>query len=197
MMEMAVEKNETRFGRQCGHCDHSVMTWTAPQVPRDNGPFVADERDILESFLERYRATLIRKCAGLSPEQLVEQSAPPSNLSLLGLIRHMTEVERSWFRRRFAGETVGRAYISPEDPDADIEGGAPGTAEADYAAYLRELESAREATAAHALDETFFHTDRKVEMSLRWIYVHMIEEYARHCGHADLIRERIDGAIGV
>src|SRR5262245_13248189 len=173
------------------------MTWTAPQVPRDNGPFVADERDVLEGFLEWYRATLIRKCTGLSPEQLVEQSAPPSNLSLLGLIRHMTEVERSWFRRRFAGETVGRAYISPERPDADIEDAYAGSAETDYAAFIRELEIVRATTAGHALEETFFHTDRKVQMSLRWIYVHMIEEYARHCGHADLIRERIDGEIGM
>jgi uncharacterized damage-inducible protein DinB len=195
-MKVAEAKNETHFGRQCGHCDHSVMTWTAPPVDRDFGPLVADERDILEGFLEWYRATLIRKCEGLSPEQLVEQSAPPSNLSLLGLIRHMTEVERSWFRRRFAGEQVGRAYVSPESPDADIEDAAAGSAEADYAAFIQELQIVRAATAGHALEETFFHTDRKVEMSLRWIYVHMIEEYARHCGHADLIRERIDGTVG-
>ncbi|HEX3284248.1 MAG TPA: DUF664 domain-containing protein [Mycobacterium sp.] len=115
---------------------------------------------------------------------------------LVGLLRHMTEVERAWFRRRFAGEPVEQVYASDQSPDADFEDATAERAEADYAAYLRELQVARAATAAHAVEETFAHPRRQKVMSLRWVYVHMIEEYARHCGHADLIRERIDGTVG-
>ena len=156
---------------------------------------MASERAVLEGFLDWYRATLLHKCAGLSAEQLAQQAVPPSNLSLLGLIRHMAEVERSWFRLRFAGEQVGRLYISEESPDADIEDGTPASAESDYAIFTSEIDAARAATAGHELDETFVGRSGQ-SIGLRWAYVHMIEEYARHCGHADLIRERIDGAKG-
>jgi uncharacterized damage-inducible protein DinB len=172
------------------------VTWTAPPVTRVDEPFVAGERDVLEGFLDWYRGTLLMKCAGLSAEQLAEQAVPPSNLSLLGLLRHMTEVERAWFRRRFRGEDVGVPYSSEERPDADFEEAVPEGAEADYAAFVSELELARAATAGHDLTETFIHPRRNREMSLRWVYVHMIEEYARHCGHADLLRECIDGTTG-
>jgi uncharacterized damage-inducible protein DinB len=121
---------------------------------------------------------------------------PPSNLSLLGLVRHMAEVERAWFRRRFGGEPVGYLYCSEASPDADLDDVAAATAEADFAAFTSEVELARAATAGRSLDETFVHSRRQVEMNLRWVYGHMIEEYARHNGHADLIRERIDGATG-
>lgn len=170
-------------------------TWKAPAVTRVDEPLVGSERAVLDGFLDWYRATLLRKCTGLSAEQLAQQTAPPSNLSLLGLIRHMAEVERSWFRLRFAGQQVERLYRTEENPDADIECGTPGTAESDYAVFLSELDAARAAAAGHDLDETFVG-HRGVPISLRWLYVHMIEEYARHCGHADLIRERIDGAKG-
>jgi uncharacterized damage-inducible protein DinB len=136
------------------------------------------------------------KCAGLSAEQLAEQAVPPSNLSLLGLLRHMTEVERGWFRRRFGRADVGVPYSSEERPDADFEEAAPVGAEAEYAAFVSELDLARAAAAGHDLTETFIHSRSGSEMSLRWVYVHMIEEYARHCGHADLLRERIDGTTG-
>ncbi|HEY9482567.1 MAG TPA: DUF664 domain-containing protein, partial [Micromonosporaceae bacterium] len=93
-------------------------------------------------------------------------------------------------------EPVEQVYASDQSPDADFEDATAERAEADYAAYLRELQVARAATAAHAVEETFAHPRRQKVMSLRWVYVHMIEEYARHCGHADLIRERIDGTVG-
>ncbi len=157
---------------------------------------MASERVVLDGFLDWYRGTLLHKCAGLSAEQLAGQAVPPSNLTLLGLIRHMAEVERSWFRLRFGGQQLDRLYITEENPDADIEDGTPATAEADYAIFLAELDQARAAAVGHDLDETFVHPRSGSTISLRWVYVHMIEEYARHCGHADLIRERIDGVKG-
>jgi uncharacterized damage-inducible protein DinB len=172
------------------------MSWIAPEVDRITEPYVADERTMLEAWLEWHRATLLRKCAGLTGEQLAQRAVPPSNLSLLGLVRHMAEVERAWFRRRFAGESLGFLYCSDDSPDADLDDVTPAGAEAAYAVLTGEVELARAAAAGRSLDETFFHTHRQVEMSLRWVYVHMIEEYARHNGHADLIRERIDGATG-
>jgi uncharacterized damage-inducible protein DinB len=170
------------------------VNWIAPEATRIDEPFVGDERAVLDGFLEWYRATLLFKCQGLTAEQLAERAVPPSSLSLLGLIRHLTEVERGWFRRGFAGETVERLYSTDADPDADLDEAAPATAEAAYAAYLGELELARAAVAGHNLDETFVRRGR--EFSLRWAFVHLIEEYSRHCGHADLIRERIDGTKG-
>jgi len=123
------------------------------------------------------------------------RAVPPSNLSLLGLVRHMTEVERSWFRHRFAGEDVPRVYVSEATDNPALDHVHPQTAQADFATFAAELEASRAAAAGHGLEETFVHP-RVGELSLRWIYVHMIEEYARHCGHADLLRECIDGTVG-
>jgi uncharacterized damage-inducible protein DinB len=154
---------------------------------------------MLEGWLEFHRATLLHKCAGLSDEQLKEASCPPSNLTLLGLVRHMADVERSWFRSRFAGQQVGPLYFSEANPDGEFADVAAADAAADLDVFAGELEQARRAAAGRSLDDTFLHTypapDTRV--SLRWIYLHMIEEYARHNGHADLIRERIDGTTGV
>ena len=172
------------------------MTWTAPQVAREEAPHVAGERELLEGWLDFHRQTLLSKCAGLTGSQLKEASAPPSNLTLLGLVRHMTDVERAWFRIRVAGEDVPFQYASDDDWDADFNQAAAADAEASLAAFTREIEAARRAAAGHSLDETFFHTYRETTMSVRWVYVHMIEEYARHNGHADLLRERIDGVTG-
>lgn len=170
------------------------MTWTAPAVDRSEGPLVADERTMLEAFLAYYRATLLHKCSGLTGEQLARREVPPSNLSLLGLVRHMAEVERAWFRRRFAGHDVGDVYCSDDDRDADFDDLDPAHAEADYDRLVAECRLADVAAAGASLDDTFVHRDETY--SLRQIYVHMIEEYARHVGHADLLRERIDGATG-
>ncbi len=167
------------------------VTWTAPEVTRDEGPLVAGEREMLQAFLDWHRATLLHKCAGLTGEQLAERSVPPSPLSLLGLIRHMTRVERAWFRQRFADEQVDDAY----DRDAVWQATDPARAAADYARFTEEIKLADAAAANAPLDATFVHDGET--MSLRLIYLHMIEEYARHLGHADLIRERIDGTTGV
>ena len=145
---------------------------------------------MLQSFLDWQRATLLHKCAGLTGTQLAERAVPPSELSLLGLLRHMTRVERTWFRQRFADEPIDDAY----ERDAAFKATDPARAAADYARLTEEFKLADAAVAHASLDDTFVH--RGEEMSLRMIYLHMIEEYARHLGHADLLRERIDGATG-
>jgi Protein of unknown function (DUF664) len=173
------------------------MPWTAPQFTRQFTPYVAGERQMLETWLDFHRQTLLCKCGGLTGEQLRQRAAPPSALSLLGLVRHMADVERGWFRRRVAGGDIGFLYSSEADPDGEFDHVGTADAGQDFAAYLREIELARQAAANHELDETFFHPQRDARISVRWVYVHMIEEYARHNGHADLLRERIDGATGL
>ena len=168
----------------------------APDVTRPEPPTVASEREMLEGWLDYHRATLLHKCAGLSPEQLKRRPCPPSGLSLLGLVRHMAHVERWWFRINFAGEPLDRLYCTEDSPRGDFDDIADADPEADFATFLREIELARAAVAGRSLDETFVGRRRGDTISLRWVYVHMIEEYARHNGHADLIRERIDGVTG-
>ena len=168
------------------------MTWKAPDVERPGGPTAGPERPLLQAVLDWHRATLLYKCAGLTGEQLAERTVPPSGLSLLGLVRHMTKVERAWFRQRFAGESVDSPF--GEDKAADFERLDPARAAADYARLTEEFKLADAAVANASLDDTFIHNGET--MSLRLIYLHMIEEYARHLGHADLLREQIDGATG-
>jgi len=172
------------------------VTWTAPQIDRHDPPTVAGERQSLDSWLDYHRATLLFKCQGLTGEQLARRAVEPSTLSLLGLVRHMAEVERAWFRRRFAGQAgLGQLHCSEQFPDGDFDLAEPGGAEADFATFTAECELARAAAAGRSLDDIFVVPGRKT-FDLRWIYVHMIEEYARHNGHADLLRERIDGVTG-
>jgi uncharacterized damage-inducible protein DinB len=169
------------------------MTWTAPDVTRPAVPRVADERTMLEAWLDFHRQTLLMKCAGLGAEQLKQRSAAPSTLTLHGLVRHMAEVEREWFRLCFAGQDLSSLYSTDEWPNADfddLEAADPAT---DFATFMEEIRLARAVTVERSLDDTFVHPQRGVEIKLRWVYVHMIEEYARHNGHADLIRERLDG----
>jgi uncharacterized damage-inducible protein DinB len=167
------------------------VTWKAPDVVRPEGPLYGDERPMLQAFLDWHRATLLWKCAGLTGEQLAQRAVPPSDLSLLGLVRHMTKVERIWFRQRFAGEPVELPF---EDMQADYTQTDPARAAADYARLTEEFRLADAAVANAGLDDTFTHN--RETMSLRLVYLHMIEEYARHLGHADLLREQIDGETG-
>jgi uncharacterized damage-inducible protein DinB len=165
-------------------------------VERIDPPLVAQEREMLDAWLDYHRATLAVKCEGLTDDQLRARAVPPSSLSLLGLVRHMGEVERSWFRRVLGGEHAPPRYYSDENPDGDFDDVAgAGVAEA-FGYWRDECAHARErVAAAPSLDVT--GTGRRGETySLRWIMVHMIEEYARHNGHADLLRERIDGTVG-
>jgi uncharacterized damage-inducible protein DinB len=169
----------------------------APEVARAFPPLIADERAMLEGWLDFHRATLLTKCAGLDDEQLRRRAAEPSTLSLLGLVRHMTDVERHWFRRLIADETdAPPIYFSDENEDGDFDDVDRADPEADLARYHEELEWCRAVAAGVSLDDTF--VNRKGETcSVRWVFVHMIEEYARHNGHADLIRQRIDGTVGI
>jgi uncharacterized damage-inducible protein DinB len=163
---------------------------------RVDPPHIADERTMLTTWLDWQRATLARKCAGLGADQLRERAVPPSSLSLLGLVRHMAEVERGWFRNGVARQDVGYRWVRPDDEDADFNDVAGADVDEAFAAWGEEIEQARQiVAAAPSLDVTFTRPKRP-EISLRWTLVHMIEEYARHNGHADLLRERLDGEVG-
>jgi uncharacterized damage-inducible protein DinB len=137
------------------------------------------------------------QCDGLDAGQPARRAVEPSTMSLLGLVRHMAEVERGWFRRRFAGLDIPKRYQTDADPDADFNGAAadPAVAQGAWAAWREEIAFAEQFTAGHDLGFTG-HDSQGKPVSLRELLVHMIEEYARHDGHADLLRERIDGRIG-
>ncbi|MEW2292472.1 DinB family protein [Streptomyces sp. NPDC006743] len=170
------------------------MTTTERREPA----LTADERTMLEGWLDYHRQTLAWKCEGLTDEQLRTASTPPSDLTLLGLVRHMAEVERSWFRRVLAGEDAGPLYYDDEDPDGDFHVTATDTWAEAHATWQAEIEAARRLCAGVGLDDLSKGRSRSSDepFNLRWIYTHMIEEYARHNGHADLIRQRLDGATG-
>jgi len=172
------------------------MTWTAPEIGREWEPSAGDERAILQGFLDYGRGTLLAKCAGLTGAQLVQRAVAPSNLSLLGLVRHAAEVERNWFRRRFGGEEVGYLYWTAERPEAAFEDLDPDRAEQDIGGLVDEWAAADLAVADLPLNHIFV-SDRWGPMSLRWAYGHMNSEYSRHNGHADLLRERVDGRTGM
>ncbi|WP_113700482.1 DinB family protein [Nonomuraea lactucae] len=163
---------------------------------RVSPPFVADERTMLNNWLEWHRGTLAVKCANLSEAQLRLRSTPPSSMSLLGLVRHMAHVERVWFRHVLADEDVPRLWNKDEAPDADFDDVDTASAEEAFAVWQAEIEHAREVSAAFSLDAVGKRQRHGQDCSHRWILVHMIEEYARHNGHADLLRERVDGATG-
>jgi uncharacterized damage-inducible protein DinB len=170
-----------------------MTIWIAPPAQRADELMTGSERAMLQSLLDWHRQTLLTKCAGLTAEQLKTASVPPSTLTLLGLVRHLTDVERSWFRIRAAHEPVTLTYSTAEEPDADLDDVADADAEATFARFTAELKLADAAVAALPLDHEFHH---RMPRTLRWVYLHMIEEYARHNGHADLLRERLDGATG-
>jgi uncharacterized damage-inducible protein DinB len=172
--------------------EQTAQTWTAPEVSLPDGPLTGDERPILEGYVAWHRAYLLHKCAGLTGHQLAVCSVPPSNLSLLGLVRHMAKVERRWFRERLGGQDLPPMYDPALGDDADFENLDPARAEADYARFLEECRLADEVIAVSSYDAVV--PSRHGDMSLRAVVVHMIEEYAQHNGHADLIREALDGS---
>jgi uncharacterized damage-inducible protein DinB len=161
-------------------------------------PMNADERATLAGWLDFYRASLAAKCDGLDDRQARTTAAAPSGLTLLGLVQHAAEVERNWFRRVLAGEDAPPIHDSPSAThghDGGFDLAADATLATALATWRREVEVARANCAARGLGDTGRLGD--VEVTLRWIYAHMIGEYARHTGHADLVRERIDGSTGV
>jgi uncharacterized damage-inducible protein DinB len=167
---------------------------TSERVPP---PLRGDERETLRAFLDYHRATLAMKCAGLTDEQLRRQASPPSTLSLLGLVRHMTEVERTWFRMVINQEDIGLRYSDTRDYQVAYDASS-ATREEAFAAWEAEVaESRRIEQAAESLDVAVYFAKWEEEVSLRLVMHHMIHEYARHNGHADLVREAIDGVVGV
>jgi hypothetical protein len=176
--------------------------WSNMFVPPDEDPRteggIGDERTTLVGYLRAYRLTIELKCAGLDAAGMACRSVPPSNMSLLGLVRHLTDVERHWFRRVLAVQETPWLYRREEDRDAAFNGavGDAGLVAAAWTAWREEVSFA-ERFVDEAPDLELTASDGKGEpISLREVLVHMIEEYARHAGHADLLRERIDGRVG-
>jgi hypothetical protein len=172
--------------------------------PRENGPRLVDERATLAEELRRLRLTLELKCAGLDPVAMAQRAVEPSTMSLLGIVRHLAEVERATFRRLMAGEDAPRLFCSADDPDGDFDGAAPDPdrvaeawhawrTEAGFAEQFVEAAPTLDITADDAANQ---HGSGGGAISLREVLVGMITEYARHLGHVDLLRERIDGRVG-
>lgn len=158
-------------------------------------PLVAAEREFLVTYLDYLRATLEQKVTGVPDERLAERTMPPSTLTLHGLVRHIAGVEQWWFHYQFAGDDAPHIFYSDEDPDQDFED-LSGPFADDLATWRRMCERSREIVATHSLDDTGTVERTGESISLRAILLKMIVEYARHCGHADLLREAIDGATG-
>ncbi|MEU1075376.1 MULTISPECIES: DinB family protein [unclassified Streptomyces] len=159
-------------------------------------PLLADERETLRGFLDYHRATLAMKCEGLTDEELRTTSMPPSTLSLLGLVRHMAEVERTWFRRVVGAEDITLVYSDVNDYQVAYD--ASGATRADaFTRWQAEVEHSRRIEREAASLDVVAHNPRwGTDVSLRLVMVHVLLEYARHNGHADLLREGIDGTVG-
>jgi hypothetical protein len=173
---------------------------TEPSAPdpsdfRKVGPDYGPERVLVETILDFHRGTLLWKAAGLTPEQLTAKAGGASQLTILGIVRHLARVERFWWRIVATQTADGPLYEGTDDPDADFNGGDATTADDDLATLRAEIAAARAAVAEMSLDQEFPSNDDG-PMSLRWVYLHMIQEYARHNGHVDILRESIDGLTG-
>jgi hypothetical protein len=169
--------------------------WTNP--PTDDVA-AADERATLMTFLDYQRAILARKADGLTDQQARRTACPPSDMTILGLVRHMTDVDKGWSQRAVLGADVEPIYYGNAHPDGDADGDfhPPTNATLDDAltTYWDVIAESSRIFAAAALDDIEANT--RATYSVRWILVHLVEEYARHCGHADLLRQAIDGATG-
>lgn len=177
--------------------EHPDVWVDAADDPRETGRQPVGERETLLDYLQAYRHTLRMKCEGLTAEQLAQRSVPPSTMSLLGLVRHLAEVELLWTVRTMRGETLTRPWSSPEDRDADFDGavGDPAVVDEAWAEWERAC-ATTDAFVAQTEDLGTVSLDPAQPIALREVLVHLVEEYARHCGHADLLRERIDGRVG-
>ncbi|MEU8225428.1 DinB family protein [Kribbella sp. NPDC048915] len=163
---------------------------------RVDPPTAADERVLLQSFLDYHRGTLLWKLSGLTDEQLVQRAVPPADISLIGLVRHLSEVEKYWFHRTLADHDSPPKYWSREFPDGDFDHVDPALAAQDLEDFRAIIKTSDELAAKYDLDHTFDRPGYDTPHSVRYLYLHMIEEYARHNGHADLLRQAIDGATG-
>ncbi len=166
--------------------------------PRELRPPMTDERSTLVGYLRDQRFTLEIKCSGLDAAGLAARSVPPSTMSLLGLVRHMAEVERNWFRRYLAGADAPPRFYSADDPDGDFDGAVadPAVVGEAWAAWREECAWTDAFVAAAPDLEVPGSRPSDMHTNLRQVLIHLIEEYARHNGHADLLRELVDGRIG-
>ncbi len=189
-MAQTVEPQHPEPARQFGWSNHFIHP---DDDPRTDGHFDG-ERDTLMGFLRDQRLTLELKCADLDAGDMARPAVAPSNLSLLGLVRHMAKVEQIWFRIRLAREDVEPHYVTTEDPDGDFTGAVadPAVVADAWTTWRTEIEFA-DRFVGETPDLAFVAQNGH---TLRAILVHMIEEYARHNGHADFLRERLDGRIG-
>ena len=169
-----------------------------PDDPRPEPPTQGDERSTLMGFLGWHRATLEMKCEGLDAAAMARRSVEPSSMSLLGLVRHLADVERFWFREVLAGEERNPHYWTTADLDVDFDGAVADDAvvEEAWATWRAEVAFGDELVANAPNLDISGYEEWRGQMSLRWVLVHLVEEYARHNGHADLLRQRIDGAVG-
>ena len=166
------------------------------QDDRIGPPLLGGERETVRAFLDYHRATLAMKCQGLSDEELRQRSMPPSTLTLLGLVRHLAEVERTWFRRVINGEDIPLIWSAEGDFQVAYDASGSTRAEA-FGVWQEEVEHARRIElAAESLDVTGYQARWGERVSLRLVMLHLIHEYARHNGHADFLREGIDGEVG-
>ncbi|WP_433163654.1 DinB family protein [Kribbella sp. CA-247076] len=163
---------------------------------RVDPPTAAGERELLQGFLDFHRSTLLWKVSGLTGEQLVQRSVEPSSMSLIGLVRHLSEVEKYWFHRALAQAPSEPKFWTDEHPDGDFDLADPARAEQDLQDFREIVRTSDELAARFQLDDTFARPGHPGDYSLRYLYLHLIEEYARHNGHADFLRERIDGLTG-
>ena len=206
---LAIDKTDAVTTDDPNHLDPDIPTerrfgWSnvfvAPdEDPRSESPSVG-ERATLIDFVTGCRQTLELKCRGLDAEQMARRSVPPSNMSLLGLVRHMADVERYWFRQVLSGQDAPRRYRTTEDRDADFNGAGadPALVVEAWDAWRAEVTYAEQCVEGFRdLGTTVPLPDEDEEIAVREVLMHMVEEYARHCGHADLLRERIDGRVGV
>jgi uncharacterized damage-inducible protein DinB len=176
----------------CADLDDGAGDMLVPDTNRSEPDGLAAERTLLDSWLAYYRATLLHKCAELTAAQLTLRSCEPSPMSLAGLVRHMTEMERA-YAHRLADRQLGLLYCTDDSPDGDFDDVTAADAMANLQTFADHCARSSEIMAAHQLDDGFGSARR---FTLRWAYLYLIKEYARHLGHADLLRERIDGATG-
>ncbi|MGP9536535.1 DinB family protein [Brachybacterium sp. AOP43-C2-M15] len=165
--------------------------------PRTVPPPTAGERESLDAWLDFYRETLLLKIEGLGAEQLCRRAVPPSALSPIGIVRHLTDVEAYWLREVLLDDEQPDPHCDEDNPDGDFQDVDPATALADIEAYRAQLVATRAAQASWTdLDGPVLGRRHGAPVNLRWILIHLVEEYARHLGHLDLLRESIDGRAG-
>jgi len=192
---MSDNSAEGTVGSESGLTDDAFSPkWADDDRPRI--PRVASEREALAAYLDYYRATVEMKCRGLTPEQARSRSMPPSTLSLHGLVRHLAGCERWWFQHNFERRDVPFLVFTEDNPKLDFDLPTDANFVADLETWRDECAVSREIVAAHELDETARPLDWYEDVDLRWLVLRMITEYAQHCGHADLLREGVDGRTG-